>query len=171
MQTPKIDRLFVLGCGIGIAVGWVGLSAVSPPPPTPWHSPVEPREVAPTPVPAGVVEKDPLAALFTALASVESGGRDDAVGDHGLAIGRYQIHESYWLDAKMPSGTWSDVRDPAYAEAVMRAYWKRYAKSALQQADFETLARIHNGGPRGAAKHATDAYWSKVSKALHGDPK
>jgi len=38
-------------------------------------------------------------AFLDALAQVESGGKDDAVGDGGKAIGRMQIWEIYWTDA------------------------------------------------------------------------
>ena len=41
--------------------------------------------------------------LFQAIQKVETGGEKDpenAVGDGGKAIGPYQIHESYWQDAK-----------------------------------------------------------------------
>ena len=41
--------------------------------------------------------------LFHAIQKVETGGEtnpESAVGDGGKAIGPYQIHESYWQDAK-----------------------------------------------------------------------
>ena len=34
------------------------------------------------------------------------------------------------------------------------------------RADVEKIARIHNGGPRGHKKKATDKYWEKVSRRL-----
>jgi hypothetical protein len=102
---------------------------------------------------------------------VETGGQPnegrDAVGDGGAALGPYQIHREYWQDAverdKSLGGTYEDVKDPAYAERVVRAYMARYAPKG---ADFETLARIHNGGPKGAKKESTMGYWGRVKAAL-----
>ena len=108
--------------------------------------------------------------FFTALSAVESGHDDNAVGDGGASIGRYQIQWAYWKDAidHDPSigGKYEDVKDPAYARRIMLAYWDRYARKALAERDFETLARIHNGGPRGASKDATIPYWRKVERQL-----
>ena len=39
------------------------------------------------------------ARLLVALGQVESGGNRRAVGDHGAALGRYQLHASSWHDA------------------------------------------------------------------------
>ncbi len=48
----------------------------------------------------------------------------------------------------------------------MVRYWRRYCPRALAQGDWQTLARVHNGGPRGHRKPATHAYWSKVRRAM-----
>jgi predicted chitinase len=45
---------------------------------------------------------------------------------------------------------------------VATAYFKRYAPAAWAAGDVETLARIHNGGPRGHLKPATKGYALKV---------
>ena len=67
--------------------------------------------------------------LFHAIGEVESGNDDDAVGDDGNALGRYQIWEIYWQDAieHDPSigGEYTDVTNPEYARKVMLAYWDR----------------------------------------------
>ena len=116
-------------------------------------------------------EQEPdLADLFHALAAVESNHDDEAVGDGGKAIGRYQIWRVYWLDATEFSGIggkYHDVKNKDYAEKVMRAYWKRYARQAYYDRDYETLARIHNGGPKGHKKDATLPYWRKVQQHLN----
>jgi len=117
---------------------------------------------------AGQGEPD-LDAFFLALAEVESGHDDAAVGDGGASIGRYQIQKPYWRDAVEFSdigGIYTDVKKKAYAERVMRAYWKRYCPKAYYARDYETLARIHNGGPKGHKKKATIAYWAKVRRAM-----
>lgn len=110
-----------------------------------------------------------LTDLFFALAAVESNHNDDAVGDGGKAIGRYQIWHVYWYDATEFSGIggrYHDVKVKGYAEKIMRAYWKRYARKAYYAKDYETLARIHNGGPAGHKKKATLPYWNKVQQHL-----
>ena len=110
--------------------------------------------------------------ILDAIRAVETGGQRDpanAIGDGGKALGPYQIHKVYWLDAvqRDPSltangETYDNVRDAAYAERVMLAYWSRYAPSY----DHETLARIHNGGPRGHKVKGTLGYWEKVKAKL-----
>lgn len=108
--------------------------------------------------------------FFQAVGTVESNHNDDAVGDGGDSIGRYQIQWTYWKDAtdfdKTIGGTYQDVKDPAYAEKIMRAYFKRYARDAYNSGDYEVLARIHNGGPKGHKRESTLAYWAKVKKEL-----
>ena len=107
--------------------------------------------------------------FFYALAEVESNHNDDAVGDGGNAIGRYQVWRVYWIDATEFSGIggkYEDVKDKAYAERIIEAYMQRYAREAWAAKDWETLARIHNGGPRGHKKKATVPYWQKVKAVL-----
>ena len=110
--------------------------------------------------------------VLDAIERVETGGHRDpanAVGDGGKALGPMQIHRVYWQDAVQfdPSlvangETYQSVRDRTYARRVVMAYWSRYAKSW----DSETLARIHNGGPKGHVKRATLGYWAKVKAKL-----
>lgn len=106
-----------------------------------------------------------LRPLFDAMREVESGGDPDAVGDGGRSLGPYQIQWKYWRDAGLP-GSYRDVRNPAYAEKVMLAYWERYCPDALARQDYATLARVHNGGPQGTRNPATLYYWRKVAKEL-----
>ena len=45
----------------------------------------------------------------------------------------------------------------------MLGYFMRYEPEALANGDWETLARLHNGGPNWREKLvATARYWSKV---------
>jgi len=108
--------------------------------------------------------------FLDALAQVESNGKDDAVGDNGKALGRYQVWETYWTDAlgKCPDigGKYKDVVDRDYAERVVMAYFLRYGKKALARSDYEMLSRIHNGGPKGYRVKATLPYWKKVENAM-----
>ena len=107
--------------------------------------------------------------LLDAMYAVESGRGKNLVGDGGKAIGPYQIWREYWQDAVEhdPSigGEYKDCMNKAYAEKIIRAYWKRYAPKG---ATLEQLARIHNGGPKGHKRSATVKYWQKIVKAMRG---
>lgn len=115
--------------------------------------------------------------FLAALGQVESGNNDAAVGDGGAALGRYQIHQSYWQDAvdHDPSigGSYGDVVNPDYAKKIVLAYLDRYAPKALKAGNWETCARLHNGGPRVVKKpvprklwRATTKYWQRIKLAL-----
>lgn len=107
--------------------------------------------------------------ILAALRVTESGGHRnggrDAIGDRGQAIGPYQIHRAYFIDAGVP-GRYEDCRDADYARRVVIAYWQRWCPDALARRDAEVLVRIHNGGPRGAQKSSTLAHWRKVESVL-----
>ena len=117
-----------------------------------------------------------------AIRVVETGGLPHegvgAKGDGGNALGPYQIWKIYHTDAAERDKTLrcyrSCLTSKAYSERVVRAYMNRYARAALRRleagagtlADVETVARIHNGGPRGATKKSTLPYWRKVERQL-----
>ena len=108
--------------------------------------------------------------LLDAMVQVESGGRLDLVGDKGKAIGPLQIHRICWMDAVRYDktllslgGKYEDCKRLEYAEKVVVAYWNCYASKT---ASWEELACIHNGGPKGFGKKATQAYWAKVNKEM-----
>lgn len=107
--------------------------------------------------------------FLNAIHQVETGGRLGPIsGDNGKALGPYQIHKVYWLDvAKQVGGKYEDVANKVYAEKVVTAYLNKYARKAIAGKDYETLARIHNGGPSGAKKSATKNYWQKVKMLLN----
>jgi len=107
----------------------------------------------------------PPASFFRALHVVETGGRTGAIlGDNGKALGPLQIHKAYHSDARI-GGDYSRCADLDYSKRVVTAYLQRYAPAAAWAAgDVVTLARIHNGGPRGASKPATVAYGDKVAR-------
>jgi hypothetical protein len=122
---------------------------------------------------------EPLAAVETwdrrdildAIRFVESGDRDDVPdGDDGKAIGPYQIHYVYWFDASeydpQLGGDYQQCRQRGYAERVITAYMQRHANQAWRIGDGQTIARIHNGGPKGRSKSATRGYWSRVKRRL-----
>ena len=116
------------------------------------------------------IDKD-TRVFLDAIRRVETGGLPNAgkgaVGDKGASIGPYQIQRAYHTDARMKSGKYEDCStDATYSEQTMLAYFARYAPKALESKDWETLARVHNGGPKGHTKKATLGYWAKVKKEM-----
>lgn len=126
-------------------------------------------------------EATELDRFFAAIAKVETGGErdpDNAVGDKGASLGRYQIGFAYWRDAnRLDTGfpTESiidqyerDVRNPTTARAVMLAYWRRWCPEALAAGDWRTLARYHGCGATSARKGNGNEYADKVLAAMEG---
>jgi len=106
-----------------------------------------------------------LGPLIAALITVESNGRDNAVGDAGLAIGALQIHRAVVVDANRIAGTsytHDQMTNRVAARRVCEIYLSRYAAGKTN----EEAARIWNGGPTGHRKSATVSYWNKVKKHL-----
>ena len=104
----------------------------------------------------------PGAGFWRALHIVETSGRTGAiVGDQGRALGPLQIHRGYHQDSRV-AGDYSRLADLDYSKRVATAYLKRYAPAAWAAGDVETLARVHNGGPRGHLKPATKSYGVRV---------
>lgn len=107
----------------------------------------------------------PSESFWRALHLVETSGRTGPIiGDQGRALGPLQIHRAYHQDSRV-AGAYERVADLAYSKRVATAYLKRYAPEAWAAGDVETLARVHNGGPRGHLKSATKSYGVRV-KAL-----
>jgi len=106
------------------------------------------------------------ARFLTAVRLVETGGLpnegENAVGDKGKAIGPFQIWRVYHIDSKVP-GQYTECNKLEYSKKVVKAYLTRWAPEG---ATMETLARIHNGGPSGHKKAATEKYWKKVREKL-----
>jgi hypothetical protein len=123
---------------------------------------VRPREN-----PVKIIDFHTVDQLLNAMYTVESNRGLILVGDEGKAIGPYQIWKAYWQDAvefdKSIGGEYQDCMKKAYAEKIVRAYWKRYAPKS---ATLEQLARIHNGGTRGHLNPNTIKYWNKIKKEL-----
>ena len=125
-----------------------------------------------------------------AIRQVETGGSPregrGATGDYrtingkrvAMALGPYQVWGVYHQDAAERDKTLTDYsrckESMEYSRRVVAAYMKRYARAPYDRlvagtgtlADLEVVARIHNGGPRGASsrRKATDSYWSRVSE-------
>lgn len=105
--------------------------------------------------------------FFRALHIVETSGKlGPTLGDQGRSLGPLQISRAYHKDSRVGNDSdYSRCADLEYSKRVVTAYLKRYAPQAWAAGDVETLARIHNGGVRGASKPATKGYGVRV-KAL-----
>jgi hypothetical protein len=116
----------------------------------------------------------PPEAFWKALHHVESSGRHgrilgDYVNGQPQALGPLQIHRGYHKDSRV-AGKYEQVANLDYARKVAEAYFKRYARQAFERGDVVSLARIHQGGPKGHKKAATLAYSRKVLAAMEGQP-
>jgi hypothetical protein len=124
--------------------------------------------------PSGESEKSSrqcqLDLLLEAIRMVESVGNDNAVGDGGKAFGPYQISWRHWRDAMRQGGVYWSYPYYAYSRSHARQavlwYWERFCPEALDRLDFETLARVHNGGPDGMGNRRTLGYWRRVREQL-----
>lgn len=104
--------------------------------------------------------------LLQAIHKVETDGKFGPIlGDHGKALGPFQIHREYWKDSRVP-GRYEQCADYDYAVKVVTAYMNRFAPYYVRARNKEALARIHNGGPNGHKHGATKKYWLKVRKHL-----
>ena len=109
--------------------------------------------------------------FLRAIHMVEASGRIGAIiGDGGKALGPLQIHRGYFQDAaeydKNLGNDYSKCADLAFSERVVTAYLHRFASKAVAANDFESLAKIHNGGPAGIKNRATVKYWAKIQKYI-----
>ena len=116
---------------------------------------------------AATVNAAPPEAFWRALHQVESSGRRTGLilGDQGRSRGPLQIMRAYHADSGV-AGRYEMVDDLDYSRRVVTAYLKRYARAAWDAGDVDTLARVHNGGPRGAQKPQTKAYAARVRRAM-----
>tara|TARA_R110000803_G_scaffold36364_1_gene78100 strand:+ start:43 stop:429 length:387 start_codon:yes stop_codon:yes gene_type:complete len=112
-----------------------------------------------------------LISLILALIMVESSGNNDAIGDNGKAYGCLQLHAAYVQDAAEYAGkNWvhEDAFDRNTSIQIFKAYMARYATEERlgHKPTASDIARIHNGGPNGHKKSATDKYLLKVKAAF-----
>lgn len=108
-----------------------------------------------------------------AIAIVESGCNDEAVGTSCGCIGRYQVSQICVDEVNRKFGTsyvLSDMHDPEKAEDVLHKYlahWgSHYENKTGNAATDEVLARIWNGGPKGYEMESTLPYWEKVKERM-----
>lgn len=102
--------------------------------------------------------------FIPALIQVESEGNPRALGknnDRGIL----QITPILVKEVNRISGlayTHDDAWDPEKSIEMFYIIARKYCP----EQDFEKMARIWNGGPRGHTKECTIAYWNKVKNEL-----
>ena len=113
--------------------------------------------------------------LVTALIFVESRGNDSAIGDRHLvgkeAVGALQIRPIMVREVnrilRIQKIDKRFILKDRYSRAKtieMFYIWKNYHH---KDADFETIARNWNGGPKGYKRNSTLKYWNKVEQQLN----
>ena len=178
-----LDRAmdFPLAAAVGFALGVAGafLASLTPPDPSPavstrasafrgagWGEAAGDSFNAPEP--ATTNEQTMTATripadFLDAIAAVETNTDDSAVNTREDAHGRFQIRAAYLADANRILGTsytLADMHDQAKAERVVLAYLRHYGTERGVTSLYD-LARIHNGGPRGAEREATADYGAR----------
>jgi hypothetical protein len=112
--------------------------------------------------------------LLNAIEQVESGGRADAIGDNGKAVGCMQIHKTYVDEVNRILGkkkfTYADRKNKAKSREMTSIYLDYWAKQH-KLTDEVQISRLHNGGSMGHKKKATLVYAEKIKKAMKGKTK
>lgn len=121
--------------------------------------------------------------LVEALVRMESGGKADAVGDSGKALGILQIHQIMVNEFNRISGKnykhldmFDQIKSREVARTVLGFYSKHIEKTTNRKATEKELAFIWNGGAASWRRVSSpiadnkqknlEAYWSKVYKNL-----
>ena len=102
--------------------------------------------------------------LLSALIQIESNGNDHAKGRHG-ELGALQIKPIMVRDVNHIMGTHythAQVTNRATAVFIATSYLAHYGRNLSD----ESLARIWQGGPKGAKKSSTRAYARRVMREL-----
>ena len=124
------------------------------------------------------------AQLLDAIETVESNGKANAKGDYHKgyphdggfrAIGAYQIWRVYVDDVnsilkrlKLPARyTYNDRLNKSKSRTMTQTYIAWYGRpERIGWTTAETYARIHNCGPNGYKKPASEKYWVKIKREL-----
>ena len=102
--------------------------------------------------------------LLSALIQIESNGNDHAKGRHG-ELGALQIKPILVRDVNRIMGTsytHAQVTNRAISIFIANSYLAHYGKNLSD----ESLARLWQGGPKGAKKSSTRAYGRRAMREL-----
>jgi len=106
--------------------------------------------------------------FVSALRKTETFGKPNSgIGAKGRngEIGPLQITKACFKDSGV-SGHFANCNDLGFSIKVAEAYLNRYAKNAVLANDYQTMARIWNGGPNYSIKK-TNGYWSRFQTFLN----
>ena len=148
MEIMQVNQVGAVGAGL-LAL-WVGTALLD----------------SPKPIATAAPSKISMDEVFHIIRQVETGGHPDpsnAIGDQGRSLGPYQISRAYFQDAvdhdpSLYGLEYECVRDRRMSEIIMLAYFERWVPVPWTM---ESLARTHNGGPKGRFKDSTLPYWKK----------
>ncbi len=114
--------------------------------------------------------------FFKALGQVESAGNVKAYNKNENAIGIYQIRKLYFIDAQkfnpeLKKYKHKDCFSEQISKQIVLAYFQKYGKNELKNKDWESLAKLHNGGcnwknKTGKAKQNLEICRNKIKKEL-----
>ena len=112
--------------------------------------------------------------LVQAMIYTESGGDSNAYNGYESARGVLQIRPIYVKDInrilREDVYTNNDCYNPSKSIDMFRIYTdhygKRYTRITGRPVTDEVRARMHNGGPNGWKKSATDVYWDKIKRYM-----
>ena len=113
--------------------------------------------------------------ILCTLATVESGGDPSAYNPSEDAAGIFQIRPIYVRDVNRIVGraefTLEDRWDVGRSAAMVAVYFSHYVTPARlgREPTVEDYAKIHNGGPNGFRKAATDAYAAKFMQVWNNE--
>lgn len=115
---------------------------------------------------ASHIQAKTLDFVIEALALVESGNDEKAIGDSGLAVGALQIHPITVREANRILGerrfSYSDRfnadSSKQIAKIILRYWGKQYAETYGIQPTALTYAYIWNGGPKGIHYYGNPRY-------------
>lgn len=104
--------------------------------------------------------------LIDVLIEAESEGKN-FIGDQGRAFGCLQIHKCALIDVNRHFETDYEhlqvLHNTTISRDVCRKYWQIYAS---EDASYEELARLWNGGPGWRNNPKTIRYWEKVKRII-----
>lgn len=106
-----------------------------------------------------------LEPLYESIAAAES-----ASGNHSANVYRLKPEQIAACNRFLSVFKLSDLNCPFKCRFALELYWKVYARRYMQitgkRPTYETLVRIHYGGPDGFADPSTDRQWLNVRSQL-----
>ncbi len=154
LATVSVCLIAARGCRVRAVAGQAGRSACSPP-------------ASGDPSTPGLSGQGGLHSLLEAIIAYESVHETVLFGDGGKSKGPAHIQIAYWVDSGRRAEDYERlVFDRDETKRAMVDYFRRYEPEALARGDWESLARLHNGGPRWRKKPMTAEYWRRVKAEM-----